>query len=54
MFDEYDCRVCGCTDDDCQCCYEHTGGPCWWVETDLCSACTGREQQACPGLVDVP
>ena len=33
------CRVCGCTDDDCYDCYERTGDPCYWVETDLCSAC---------------
>ena len=33
------CRVCGCTDDDCSQCIEKTGGPCHWVEPDLCSAC---------------
>lgn len=33
------CRVCGCTDDNCIQCIEKTGGPCYWVETDLCSAC---------------
>lgn len=28
------CRVCGCTDDDaCE-------GGCWWVDADLCSACS--------------
>lgn len=31
------CRVCGCTDDTpCE-------GGCYWVEPDLCSACTERE-----------
>lgn len=35
------CRVCGCTDDDCASCLERTGQPCWWVEADLCSACDG-------------
>jgi len=34
------CRVCGCTDDDCSQCIEKTGKPCYWVEEDLCSACT--------------
>jgi len=33
------CRVCGCTDDDCSGCVAKTGGPCYWVEPDLCSAC---------------
>lgn len=34
------CRVCGCTDADCQQCIEKTGSPCVWVEGDLCSACS--------------
>jgi hypothetical protein len=34
------CRVCGCTETDCQACIEVTGGPCHWVGPDLCSACT--------------
>lgn len=33
------CRECGCTDDDCSQCVEKTGEPCYWVESDLCSAC---------------
>lgn len=33
------CRVCGCTDEDCSQCIDETGGPCNWVEADLCSAC---------------
>lgn len=33
------CRVCGCTDDDCSGCVERTGQQCCWVEEDLCSAC---------------
>lgn len=33
------CRVCGCTDDDCSQCIAKTGGPCHWIEGDLCSAC---------------
>jgi hypothetical protein len=33
------CRVCGCTDDDCSMCIERTGEPCSWVAFDLCSAC---------------
>lgn len=34
------CRICGCTDDDCHQCIEKIGVPCYWVEWDLCSACT--------------
>ena len=30
------CRVCGCTDRNA--CLTSTG-PCYWVESDLCSAC---------------
>ena len=33
------CRSCGCTETDCQACYERTGEPCFWVEPDLCSGC---------------
>ena len=31
------CRVCGCTEHDA--CVDLFGGPCHWVEADLCSAC---------------
>jgi hypothetical protein len=33
------CRICGCTDANCQQCIEKTGHPCHWIEEDLCSAC---------------
>lgn len=33
------CRVCGCTDNNCQQCIDKIGSPCHWVEEDLCSAC---------------
>lgn len=35
------CRVCGCTDDDCEQCIEKTGEPCHWLDDThtLCSAC---------------
>lgn len=36
------CRICGCTDDDCSQCIEKTGDACYWIEDDLCSACTGE------------
>ncbi len=36
------CRVCGCTEDDCQACVEVTGEACHWVEEDLCSRCQGQ------------
>jgi len=35
------CRVCGCTDDNA--CINEYGEPCHWVETDLCSNCSGKE-----------
>jgi DNA invertase Pin-like site-specific DNA recombinase len=34
------CRKCGCTDQNCQQCVERTGAPCYWVDLDLCSACS--------------
>lgn len=37
------CRECGCTDENCSQCVEKTGGPCQWVEADLCSACVPVE-----------
>jgi ParB/RepB/Spo0J family partition protein len=35
------CRVCGCTDEDCEQCIDKTGEPCTWVDEThtLCSAC---------------
>lgn len=37
------CRACGCTDNDCSGCVERTGAPCFWVEPDLCSACSDAQ-----------
>lgn len=37
--DQWICRECGCTDDDCSQCIEATGYPCRWLEPDLCSRC---------------
>ena len=37
-----ECRICGCTDNDCTKCVERTGEACFWHEEDLCSACLGR------------
>lgn len=37
----YSCRVCGCTQDDCEVCQERTGEPCQWSGPLLCSACAG-------------
>lgn len=46
------CRICGCTDDDCQQCIEKTGEPCSWVEDDLCSACQkNKKKQDIPILL---
>ena len=39
------CRVCGCIETDCSDCVERTGEPCFWVESDLCSACATPEQR---------
>lgn len=36
---EQRCRVCGCTDDNCDTCVAKTGEPCRWIAADLCSAC---------------
>lgn len=41
---EQKCRVCGCTDDNCEQCVQKTGEPCIWVEEDLCSACVGDDK----------
>jgi hypothetical protein len=40
------CRLCGCTDNDCRQCIAKTGGPCWWVAPDLCSACEAPKEAA--------
>ena len=37
------CRKCGCTDQNpCQ----GPGGPCWWVQEDLCCYCTDEPTEA--------
>ena len=46
VFDERECRVCGCTEEDCGQCVERTGRPCYWIEYDLCSACRDHRNQA--------
>ena len=38
----YECRVCGCIDEDCSGCIDETGYACHWVEDDLCSRCAGK------------
>ena len=43
---EESCRVCGCTENDCQQCIEATGQPCHWVEADLCSRCAAEQDAA--------
>lgn len=35
------CRVCECTDTDCEQCIAAQGQPCSWVQDDLCSRCAG-------------
>lgn len=39
------CRVCGCTETNCEQCLERTGSPCTWVSDDLCSACAASEDR---------
>jgi hypothetical protein len=36
------CRLCDCTDQDCRQCIKRTGGECYWIEEDLCSACVDQ------------
>jgi hypothetical protein len=48
------CRVCGCTDDDCSGCIARTGEPCYWVDTDLCSACAETLYLTKPSQSDPP
>lgn len=38
------CRVCGCTDER-ACEDANIGGPCYWVEPNLCSACAGEDTE---------
>jgi len=35
-----ECRVCGCREADA---CETPNGACFWLEVDLCSACTGED-----------
>lgn len=46
------CRSCGCTNADCGRCIERTGGSCFWVMEDLCSACAG-DNEFFRGLFDL-
>lgn len=41
------CRICGCTEHDCQDCIERTGDACSWAEEDLCSACVDLKCEDC-------
>lgn len=43
LFDVVACRGCGCTDD--RACVGENGA-CWWVESDLCSACASTPPAA--------
>lgn len=40
-----ECKICKCTDTDCNQCVEKTGGPCFWIDEnqDVCSACMYRD-----------
>lgn len=55
---EQKCRVCGCTENNCEQCIKLTGHPCHWVEVDLCSACqdaidTVKNQSSNKNLIDM-
>jgi hypothetical protein len=43
------CRMCRCTDDNCDACVAKLGQPCRWVAADLCSACTFDAHAAAHG-----
>ncbi len=51
--DQWICRECGCTDDDCSQCIEATGKPCHWVEPDLCSRCADKIIAAADAAAEV-
>lgn len=40
------CRDCGCT--NARACREPAGGPCYWVERDLCSVCARKVEEGVP------
>jgi len=46
------CRVCGCTEEDCEECIEKTGEPCSWATPamDLCTRCAAKKAPARKGL----
>ena len=46
------CRVCACTEENCQGCVERTGAPCKWAEPDLCTACVRVECEKCGTTAD--
>jgi hypothetical protein len=46
-----ECRICGCTDEDCSDCITRTGRPCSWAEPDLCTACVPL--RLTPDMVEV-
>jgi hypothetical protein len=46
LSDGRSCRQCGCADR--RACVSPTTGPCWWVEPDLCSGCSGAQPDAVP------
>lgn len=39
------CKVCGCTEYNCELCMKKTGRPCSWVKKDLCSACAPKKEE---------
>ncbi|HEG43355.1 MAG TPA: hypothetical protein ENH94_04825 [Phycisphaerales bacterium] len=51
--DDWICRECGCTDDDCNQCIEVTGQPCYWVEVDLCSRCKDEMDEGVKAVIEI-
>ena len=40
------CRGCGCT--NAKACRDPEGGPCYWIERDLCSVCARKTTEGAP------
>ncbi len=45
------CRVCGC--DALHACVDEALGPCWWVDSDLCSHCVVKQRVVVAMLLGV-
>lgn len=48
------CRVCGCTEQDCSQCIAVTGTACTWVSPDLCSRCHAEQNTGLSAAGETP